>query len=461
MYMINPDASNTRRMISKYPFVYEKMNADQFFKKEKGAIYLHFPFCVRRCHYCTYVTKTGSTDTERERYVRALIADIKQYNKYQCLPEYEIESIYFGGGTPSLLTAEQIARILEAIECRFKVTEPLLDLCIESDPATVTDEKLEAIKQLGFTRISVGIQSFDDTVLKASNRSHTADGAREAIKKIKAHGLKNFNIDLIYPLQCQNMSTWKEDLIETINFEPAEITAHVLEVWPGTKLEKMVKEGIYTLPSFEKEIEMTNEAYDMLEAAGFRRWSNCGYYHPERSNHYSLFMDYYWRTWPMLGFGVSAQSVVGRRIWTNIPDIEEYIQCVESGLNPMNVCTQMSVRQEMLRVIIRGFKACYINKQEFFNRFGVDMENIFRSELEYLLNKGWVRETDDNFELTRNGQVFDRDVYTVFYTKDDMQKPKKNNQVWLGLSLSPDEEAGQLKGPTTALSGKQVNTDKE
>ena len=184
MYMINPDASNTRRMISKYPFVYEKMNADQFFKKEKGAIYLHFPFCVRRCHYCTYVTKTGSTDTERERYVRALIADIKQYNKYQCLPEYEIESIYFGGGTPSLLTAEQIARILEAIECRFKVTEPLLDLCIESDPATVTDEKLEAIKQLGFTRISVGIQSFDDTVLKASNRSHTADGAREAIKKI-------------------------------------------------------------------------------------------------------------------------------------------------------------------------------------------------------------------------------------------------------------------------------------
>ena len=456
--MLKVDAGNTRRMISKYPFVYEKKQPNEFFTKERASIYLHFPFCINRCHYCTYVTKTGSTESERERYVSALIEDIKMYNQFGCLPEYEIESIYFGGGTPALLTVDQITRILYAIKGRFKVIEPIRDMCMEFDPITVTDDKLEAIKSLGFTRISIGVQSFDDSVLKASNRSHTAEGARTAIKLIKDHGITNYNIDLIYPLQCQDRSTWKEDLAEAIAFEPAEITAHVLEVWPGTTLERMVQKGIYKLPSFDEEIKMTNDAYDMLERAGFRRWSNCGYYHPNRSSHYSLFMDYYWRTWPMIGFGVSAQSVIGRRIWTNIPDIEQYLQCIEAGTNPMNVCTEMTVRQEMLRVVIRGFKACYISKNEFYSRFGVEIEQVFHDEIEYLLQKGWIRETEEAFELTRNGQVFDRDVYTVFYTEEDMSAPQKSNQVWLGLSLSPDEESEHIKVPKTALSGKKLDS---
>lgn len=452
--MIN--SKSTRRMISKYPFKYEKMASQEFFSKEKASVYIHIPFCVKRCHYCTYVTKTGSSEAEREEYVCALINDIENYDKEHIFPEYEIESIYFGGGTPSLLTDDQIARILAALRNRFSVTVPLCDLCMEFDPSTVTDEKIEIFKKHGFTRLSIGIQSFDDEVLKVSNRSHSAQTACNAINTIKSHGITNFNIDLIYPLQCQNMSTWKEDLVKAISMEPAEITAHVLEVWPGTKIEQMVKEGIYHLPSFEEEIQMTNEAYDILENAGFKRWSNCGYYHPKRSRHYSLFMDYYWRTWPMIGFGVSAQSVVGKKIWTNTPEIKEYINMVNIGQSPMNVCTTMTTRQEMLRVVIRGFKACYIDKHDFYNRFGCELRDVFREQFEYLVNKGWVFETKDRYELTREGQVFDRDVYTVFYTEDDMTAPQKKNEVWLGLSLSPEEDKEDFKLPKTTLSGKKL-----
>lgn len=455
--MINE--KGTRRMISKYPFKYEKMSSKDFFTLEKASVYIHIPFCMKRCHYCTYVTKVGTTVDERERYVCALIKDIENYDVNHTFPEYEIESIYFGGGTPSLLTDGQITRILAAIKKRFSVTEPLLDMCMEFDPSTITDERLNIFKKHGFTRLSVGVQSFDDDVLIASNRSHSAQIARNAINKVKEHGIKNFNIDLIYPLQCQNMSTWKEDLVEAINMEPAEITAHVLEVWPGTKIEQMVKDGIYRLPPFDEEIQMTNEAYDILESAGFKRWSNCGYYHPDRVNHYSLFMEYYWRTWPMIGFGVSAQSVVGKRIWTNIPEIDEYVKAIEAGKCPMNVCTIMTTRQEMLRVVIRGFKACYIDKHEFFNRFGCELMDVFSEQLHYLIQKGWIIETEDRFELTREGQVFDRDVYTVFYTEDDMKAPNKKNEVWLGLSLSPDEDKEELKLPKTTLGGKEIRAE--
>ena len=455
------EGKNTRRMISKYPFKYEKMEATDFFTKKRASIYVHIPFCASRCHYCTYVTRIGSTEAERERYVSALIKEIEEFDHLHVFPEYLIESVYFGGGTPSLLTNGQVDRILNAIYTRFSVIKPLPDLCMEFDPVTVSDDKLASFKEHGFTRLSLGVQSFDDTVLKASNRSHDAQTARNAIKKIRDHGIKNFNIDLIYPLQCQNMSTWKEDLIETIAMNPAEITAHVLEVWPGTKLERMVQEGVYKLPSFEEEIRMTNEAYDTLEKAGFVRWSNCGYYHPERSSHYSLFMDYYWRTWPMIGFGVSAQSVLGSKIWTNVPDIVQYIEHVESGKSTMNVCTTMTKRQEMLRVIIRGFKACYVSKNEFFDRFGVEMGDIFPEQFTYLKNKGWVIETPDRYELTRAGQVFDRDVYTVFYTKDDMSAPDKKGEVWLGLSLSPDEDAEAFQVPKTTLGGKELITSVE
>ena len=158
----------------------------------------------------------------------------------------------------------------------------------------------------------------------------------------------------------------------------------------------------------------------------------------------------------MIGFGVSAQSVVGQRIWTNVPDIDEYVNRIEHNKHPMNVCTTMTKRQEMLRVIIRGFKACYIDKNDFYNRFGIEVYDVFKEQLDYLIDKGWVKESEFCFELTREGQVFDRDVYTVFYTKEDMEAPQKKGEVWLGLSLSPEEENEEFKLPKTTLGGAEL-----
>lgn len=423
----------TRRMIGTYPFKYTLTSPENYFRLDKAALYIHVPFCLNKCHFCTYISIVNSTEEMRERYVQAVCNEIERFSEISCYPKYDIEALYFGGGTPSILSSEQLERILNTCKKHFNFLDGL-EMCMEFDPSTVTDEKLETFTRLGFTRASLGIQSFNDDVLKAGNRSHNAEGAYIAVEKFKAHGISNFNLDLIYPLQLQTKEIWENDLREAIRLEPAGITAHVLEVWPNTKMEKLVKENVYQMPTFDEEICMTNDSYDILEKNGFVRWSNCGYYHPARTNHYSVFMEYYWRTYPLIGFGVSAKSVLGQRVYTNVFSFNEYIKKIESGEHPLGPSVIMSKRQEMLRVIIRGLKACYIDKNYFYDRFGVELSCVFGNEIQQLLDKDWIINLPERIELTRLGQVYDRDVYSVFYTDDDLRSPTEG-EISMGLSL--------------------------
>ena len=421
-----------RRMISTYPFKYTYTRPEEFFKPTKAALYIHIPFCLQRCHYCTYVTTINSTEEYREQYVQMLCKEIRSFPQIPCYSNYRVETIYFGGGTPSILSPNQISRILKACQETFEFVEGI-EMCMEFDPSTVTEDKLSSFKDFGFNRISFGVQSFNDKVLQACNRSHTSQEAKDAINLAKQYGFSNFNIDLIYPLQYQTMAAFEKSLMETIELEPAAITAHVLEIWPKTRISRLIKKSGFKLPSFEVVIVMTNTAYDILEENGFKRWSTCGYYHPERTNHYCLFMDYYWKTYPMIGFGASAKTVLGQRVYTKVSSIKEYMNRVANNESALDFSVKMTKRQEMLRVIIRGLKVCVVKKDYFMERFGVPLNVIFNNEIEYLVGKGWLKDLDDRIELTRKGQVYDRDVYSVFYTEDDMRPPKEG-EIMFGLS---------------------------
>ncbi len=424
--------NHQRRMISTYPFKYTYTKPEVFFKRDKVALYVHIPFCLKKCHYCSYISSVNSDEEFREQYVQALCKEIRSFAKIECYPNYSVETIYFGGGTPSMLSAKQINDILNACKETFQFLDGI-EMCMEFDPSTVTEDKLQKYKEIGFNRISFGVQSFNDTVLKACNRSHSSQEAKDAINLAKKYGFSNFNIDLIYPLQYQSMENLEQTLLETINLKPAAITAHVLEVWPKTKISRLLKEQGYKFPTYEEEIKMTNKTYDILEANGFKRWSTCGYYHPERTNHYCLFMDYYWRTYSMIGFGASAKTVLGQHIYTKVSSINEYMKRINNNESALDFSVKMTKRQEMLRVIIRGLKACFIEKEHFWMRFGVSLNAIFGEEIKYLVEKGWLLDLEDKITLTRAGQVYDRDVYSIFYTEDDMRAPKEDEIMW-GLS---------------------------
>lgn len=339
-----------RRNIHTYPFKYTYTDPEQFFAPEKAAIYIHVPFCIKKCSFCDYKALVGSGPELKENYVKAVCEEIRRFPSIPCFPKFDIDALYIGGGTPSTLTHEQIKEILDTCKNTFHFLDDA-EICMEFDPSTVTREILFKVKEYGFNRISFGVQSFNDHVLKKNNRSHSSADTINAIHLAKEVGIPQFNIDLLYPLQHQTMEDWQESLQEAIKLQPATITAYPLEVWPQTSYGTSHEENTYETIPYDEEIIMTNTAYDILEENGFERRSTCGYYHPDRIEYYCKFQDYYWKSLPMIGFGVSAKTVIHERAYTNISSIHEYIKRIARNESTMDFSTKMTKRQEMLRVI--------------------------------------------------------------------------------------------------------------
>lgn len=422
-----------RRNIHTYPFKYTYSDPEHFFAPEKAALYIHVPFCMKKCKFCDYKALVGSTHEVRDAYVKAVCEEIRRFPDIPCYPRFAVDALYIGGGTPSTLTHDQIKEIVDTCKETFSFLDDA-EICMEFDPSTVTREAMFNIKEIGFNRISFGVQSFSDHVLTKSNRSHSSADAIRAIHLAREAGISQFNLDLIYPLQHQTMEDWQSSLQEAIKLEPAAITAYPLEIWPQTSYGTSHAENTYETIPYEDEIRMTNAAYDILEENGFKRHSTCGYYHPDRIEHYCKFQDYYWKSFPMIGFGVSAKTVIHERAYTNVSSIHDYMERIQKKESAIDFSTKMTKRQEMLRVMIRGFKVCFIEKQYFYDRFGVSMEDVFPEEIGYLEKMGWISNLPDRIEMTRSGQVHDRNVYGVFYTEDDLRDPR-DDEVMYGISM--------------------------
>jgi oxygen-independent coproporphyrinogen-3 oxidase len=420
-----------RRNIHTYPFKYKYEAPEKFFAPEKAAIYVHIPFCRRKCHFCDYTVCIGSDYELRNNYVDAVCEEIRGFHKTACFPKFIIDALYIGGGTPGLLDSDQIVRILTACRDLYDFTDDA-ELAIEFDPKSVNYKKLKTLFDAGFNRVSLGVQCFDDEVLKENNRPHSVSEVYTAFDEIQRAGFTHTNIDILYPMFGQSMKQWGESVVKAIDMQPATITAYPLEIWPNTGYDHWLKKG-ECLPGWDAEQRMTRHAYDSLEAAGYRRESTGGYFHSDRTRRYCRFGDYYWQTWPMLGFGVSAKSVVHNRLYSNIQNIHEYIQRINNNRSAMDFCTYMTREQEMRRVMIRGLKQCVVHKKTFCERFGVSMATVFGEEIQTLVESDWLLDLEDRIELTREGQVHDRSVYAVFYTEDDLRSPREG-EVQYGLS---------------------------
>jgi coproporphyrinogen III oxidase-like Fe-S oxidoreductase len=282
--------------------------------------------------------------------------------------------------------------------------------------------------------MSMGIQSFSEEILKKNNRPHILEDVYKAWDIIKKVRFTHNNIDLLYPLIGLDLPTFENSLTKAIELEPSCITSYPLEVWPETAYYNwLITKKTHVLPDTPIELDMCRLGYDMLEDAGFQRYSTSGYYHPERAAEYSRYLEYYWKTWPLIGFGVSSKTVIHDRLYTNIRSISDYVQRIEQGESIMDFGTRLSKEQEMRRVMIRGFKMCEVSKSGFLSRFGVSVETVFGREIEGLLESELIREEGDIISLTREGQVFSSNVWEEFFTKEDLRKPTED-EVEFGIS---------------------------
>lgn len=421
-----------RRNIHTYPFKYTYADYDSFFRKEPAAIYIHIPFCSTKCHFCDYTVYVGTSNDLREKYVKALCEEIRRFPTNPVFPRFAIDAIYFGGGTPGLLSAEQLIFILNTCRETFALVENP-EIAIEFDPRTINPDKLEALYQAGFTRLSMGIQSFDDQILKDTNRPHNLEDIGRAVEAVKGSRFTHVNVDLIYPLLGLTKEVWEDSVRRAIALDFACITAYPLEVWENTAYHNWILKKGRKLPRISDEKAMAVCAFDLLEAAGYVPGSTSGYYRPDLTQMYCRFLEYYWRTLPMIGFGVSSKSVVHQFLYTNITSIRDYIERIDRNEPVLDFSTYLTKQQEMRRVMIRGLKVGVVYKEEFLMRFGVPMDLVFGGTVRRLVDDGYLSEGPDELKVTRNGQLYSNAVWEQFYTKEDLSPPAPG-QVKFGIS---------------------------
>lgn len=288
-----------------------------------AGLYIHIPFCKQRCNYCAFYSST--LYNMREEYVAALTKELLLRKDYA--HGKAIETIYFGGGTPSTLSIEQLQRICSTIYSAYPVANSP-EVTIECNPDDLTPEFLEALRPLPFNRISMGVQSFNDAQLRRLGRRHTAEGARTAVGNARKAGYTNINIDLMFALPGSTPQQWQEDLDSAIALRPQHLSAYNLMYEEGTPLYRALCNGNITELSEEENLEQFRMLIESMKKAGYRHYEISNFALPGyESRHNSS----YWNDTPYIGCGAAAHSYNGTEREWNIADIKEYIKGIESG----------------------------------------------------------------------------------------------------------------------------------
>jgi len=379
-----------------------------------GGVYLHIPFCKSRCSYCDFATDVYKRGEIVDRYVDALTSEILAAHDEKNPPanaggsDLSIDTIYFGGGTPSLLTPLQLEKILSAVDKQFAV-QPELELTVEMNPATVTLEKLKDYRSLGVNRASFGVQTFDDTELKRLARGHNAEDARMTFRLLRDAGFENISFDLIAGLPRQTLADWERNLDEALTLQPEHLSLYLLEIHDGTPLATQVRDGRQPMPDEDLAAEMYELMLDKVTAAGYAQYEISNF---ARTGFESRHNTKYWRLEPVYGFGVSAHSFDGSQRYANERDTAKYVSLIEGSGGAEVMREQIDAASEFIFLGLRLNTG--IDAAEYKTRFGIDLHEKYSAELKEIRDAGLIETDGRNFRLTRRGMLFSNEVFRVF-----------------------------------------------
>ncbi len=374
-----------------------------------AGIYIHIPFCRSRCSYCDFAT--GLYETEwAERYVRALVKEILDWRELN--NPLEVDTIYFGGGTPSLLSAPQVKAIIDAIHEGFTV-RPGAEVTMEMNPGTVTPESLGDFRRLGINRASFGAQTFDDRELARLGRSHTSQETRETFSRLRAAGFDNVSFDLIAGLPGQTNETWHWNLDEALKLRPEHLSFYLLEVHEGTPLADHIRTGKQPQPDEDLAAEMYEAMLERAAAAGYEHYeiSNLALSGLE-SRHNTK----YWSGEPYYGFGCSAHSYDGGyRRWSNERDLARYAESIEGGGSAVVERFELTPDQAQAEAVFLGMRMMRgVSVQDYDREFGANLREEHGADLERFLEAGLIEFDGDLIRLTRSGALLSNEVFSAF-----------------------------------------------
>ncbi len=371
-------------------------------------IYIHIPFCETRCHYCNFATGGYESELAR-RYVAALREEIIRVERK---PEMQaVDSIYFGGGTPTTLTVEQLRGIIELCRAKFDVS-PDTEITSEANPGTISQEFLADLRAAGINRLSFGVQSFDDGELQMIGRSHCAEAARQAVHLARAAGFENVSIDLIAGLPEQKMETWRRNLQEAFALEPDHLSVYLLELYKDAPLLHRINRGELRAIDDELTVEMYFALKDEAEARGFEHYEISNWAKPGFESRHNL---KYWTGAPYWAFGVSAAGYDGARRWSNTRNIHEYLTKIEAGESPVAETETLDadgLQSENLFLRLRLKEG--VNLLDHERRFGVRVTERYAEELARLNEAGLIELNNDTLKISRAGTVLANEVFAAF-----------------------------------------------
>jgi oxygen-independent coproporphyrinogen III oxidase len=376
---------------------------------KRAGIYIHIPFCRSRCSYCDFATGTYE-GALAERYVAAAAREIASFNPDE-QPE-EIETIYFGGGTPSLLSAAQVEHLLRAVRERFRVTTDA-EVTMEMNPGTLTRATLRDYASLGVNRASFGAQTFDDRELRRLGRVHTAADVRQTIADLRAAGFVNVSFDLIAGLPAQTLNAWSRNLDEALALRPEHLSLYLLEVHEGTPLAEQIRRGQQPSPDEDVAASMFQLMLDRTAAAGYEHYEISNFCVPGFASRHNT---KYWRGEAVYGFGCSAHSFDGRRRrWANERDAARYTARIEEGRAPLVDSVELDEREAQAEAVFLGLRLMRgLSLAEHREKFGRDLRAEYAADLERLSEAGLISIEDDWLSLTRHGALLSNEVFSVF-----------------------------------------------
>jgi oxygen-independent coproporphyrinogen-3 oxidase len=374
--------------------------------REPLGIYVHIPFCSAICNYCNF--NRGLYDESlKTRYVEALCAEIAGTPGIAS-SGIAADTIFFGGGTPSLLDSADVASIVRIIRDRFAVDSDS-EITLETNPETVDRARLERFRDAGVNRLSFGVQ---DAELKRLGRIHSADRARQAVTEARAAGFDNVSLDLMMWLPGQSVASWLQNVDALIAAGPDHASLYLLELYPNAPLKEEMARAGWSLAPDEDAAEMYLRAMERLEVAGLEQYEISNVARPGRQSRHNL---KYWTDGEWLAFGCGAHATHGGVRWKNVAGTEEYISRVTNGLSPVSEHRAMTCEERLEEALFTGLRLSEgIDAEAAGRRYGVDVFQKYGEALRPFVEAGWLVREEGRLRLTRDGMLMANEVMAVF-----------------------------------------------
>ncbi|MEG2484121.1 MAG: radical SAM family heme chaperone HemW [Clostridia bacterium] len=379
---------------------------------EDIGVYVHIPFCESKCFYCDFnsvaCNKLQDEKALIKKYFDSLIKEI--ISAAEMLAAYNISTIYIGGGTPSYVSEKYIVEILNILKSMCGNTD--IEIAIEVNPGTCVKNKLNAYKEAGINRISIGLQSGNDKTLKQIGRIHTYKEFEETVLEVKKAGIDNFSVDYIFGLPNQTEDIVEEEIKEIIKLNPKHISTYDLEVYENTKLDFLIKEKYLEVPSEDEVVDIRHRGEETLTKLGYNRYEISNYAKEGYESKHNLA---YWNQKKYIGFGAGASSFYNGIRYTNVKNIKEYIEKIESNQTISVVDEQMDLL-DMIReyAVLRLRLKEGIDLNIFKARFKKDFLDMFKTEVESLVEKGLLIHEKNNIFLSERGKDLANIVWQEF-----------------------------------------------